>query len=290
MTRPITLLSNPSAADGRPLKDARAELEARGAEYRLATPSSREAAQAEAREAAARGEVVAAVGGDGTIGLIAGALCGSDAPLAVIPSGRGNDFARVMGIPTDAREAADVALDGAERIVDVGYVDGQPFICIASLGIDSDANRIANEAKLVRGNLVYLYAALRALVSWRHASFHVVVDGNPHDIRGWSVAIANSKAYGGGMYVAPQAELDDGRLDVVVVSESSKAAFLRDLPKVFKGAHVESPRVQTLRGSRVEVSSDRPFVIYADGDPIGQTPAAVTVAARALKVLVPRES
>jgi YegS/Rv2252/BmrU family lipid kinase len=293
VSRPIALLANPSAADGRSLKclDAvRAEFEARGAEYRLASPSGRDAARQAAREAAARGEVVAAVGGDGTIGLIAGALRGTGAPLAVIPAGRGNDFARVMQIPTDPREAARVALDGEERAVDVGDVDGEPFVCIASLGFDSDANRIANHATLVRGNLVYLYAALRALAGWQHACFHVIVDGESHDLRGWSVAVANSKAYGGGMFIAPQAQLDDGKLDVVLVAESSKFAFLRDLPKVFKGTHTANPRVQMLSGSSVELSADRPFTIYADGDAIGELPATVGISPRSLQVLVPKSS
>ena len=93
---------------------------------------------------------------------------------------------------------------------------------IASLGFDSDANRIANESKLVRGNLVYLYAALKALASWRHARFEVTVDGERHDVTGYSVAVANSRAYGGGMLVAPDAELDDGQLDVVTIAQSPK--------------------------------------------------------------------
>jgi diacylglycerol kinase family enzyme len=137
---------------------------------------------------------------------------------------------------------------------------------------------------------VYLYAALKALLGWKHANFHVVIDGKPHDMRGWSVAVANSKAYGGGMYVAPQAELDDGLLDVVMVSESNKWTFLRDLPKVFKGTHTTNPRVAMLIGNKIEISSDRPFDIYADGDPIGRTPAIVSVSPRSLKVLVPAGS
>jgi YegS/Rv2252/BmrU family lipid kinase len=290
VSAPIALLANPSAADGRSLECldiVRATLEERGAEYRMATPSGRDAAREVAREAAQRGETVAAVGGDGTIGLIAGALRGTPGRLAVIPAGRGNDFARVLKIPTDPAEAARVALDGEEKVVDVGDVDGETFVCIASLGFDSDANRIANEAKLVKGNLVYLYAALRALIGWKHASFHVVVDGQAHDIRGWSVAVANSKAYGGGMFLAPQAELDDGLLDVVLISESNKRTFLKDLPKVFKGTHTENPRVTMLTGQKVQLSADRPFEIYADGDPIGSLPATVSISPRSLNVLVP---
>jgi YegS/Rv2252/BmrU family lipid kinase len=290
VSAPIALLANPSAADGRSLECldiVRATLEERGAEYRMATPSGRDAAREVAREAAQRGETVAAVGGDGTIGLIAGALRGTPGRLAVIPAGRGNDFARVLKIPTDPAEAARVALDGEEKVVDVGDVDGETFVCIASLGFDSDANRIANEAKLVKGNLVYLYAALRALIGWKHASFHVVVDGQAHDVRGWSVAVANSKAYGGGMFLAPQAELDDGLLDVVLISESNKRTFLKDLPKVFKGTHTENPRVTMLTGQKVQLSADRPFEIYADGDPIGSLPATVSISQRSLNVLVP---
>jgi diacylglycerol kinase family enzyme len=195
-----------------------------------------------------------------------------------------------MKIPEDPAEATRVALDGEQRAVDVGDVDGETFICIASLGFDSDANRIANEAKLVKGNLVYLYAALRALLGWKHANFHVVIDGRAHDIRGWSVAVANSKAYGGGMFIAPRAELDDGQLDVVLVSESSKAKALMDLPKTFKGTHADLPYVQTLRGKKVELSADRPFDIYADGDPIGSLPATVSISPRSLNVLVPRST
>jgi YegS/Rv2252/BmrU family lipid kinase len=287
---PIALLANPSAADGRSLKCldiVRTTLEERGAEYEMSTPAGRDAARDAAREAAQQGATVVAVGGDGTIGLIAGALRDTPGRLAVIPAGRGNDFARVMKIPPDAAQAASLILDGHEKVVDVGDVDGEPFVCIASLGFDSDANRIANDAKLVKGNLVYLYAALRALVGWKHANFHVVIDGQAHDIRGWSVAVANSQAYGGGMYVAPDAKLDDGEFDVVMGSESSKLTFLKDIGKVFKGTHSKLDYVQTYRGTNVEISSDRPFVIYADGDPIGHTPATVSISPRSLKVLVP---
>jgi YegS/Rv2252/BmrU family lipid kinase len=291
VSRPIALLVSPSAADGRSLKLVREELDARGADYRVVTPAGREAAQREAVAAAERGEVVAAVGGDGTIGLIAGALRGKDAPLAVIPAGRGNDLARVLGIPSDARAAAAVALDGEERAIDVADVDGRPFVCIASFGFDSDANRIANEAKLVRGNLVYLYAALRALLAWKHANFQVTVDGEVHELYGWSVAVANSKAYGGGMYAAPQAKLDDGQLDVVACTATSKRTLLfKLLPAVYKGGHLSNPSIRTFRGEVVEVAADRPFTIYADGDAIADLPATVRVSSRALKVLVPRQS
>ena len=178
-------------------------------------------------------------------------------------------------------------MEGRERVLDVADVDGTPFMGIASFGFDSDANRIANDAKWVKGDAVYVYAALRALAGWRPARFTVTVDGTQHELTGFTVAVGNSKAYGGGMFILPHAELDDGRLDVMLSKETSKLTFMRELPKVFKGKHVDSPYVEFLSGERIEVASNRPFVIYADGDPIGATPATITVEPRCLRVIVP---
>ena len=225
--------------------------------------------------------------GDGLLRPIAGALKGTEAALALIPCGRGNDFARVLGVPKDPTQAARLAVQGVERLVDVASVDRTPYLGIASLGFDSDCNRIANEAKLVKGSSVYVYSALRALASWKPASFRVTVDGERHELSGYSVAVGNSRAFGGGMMLLPHAELDDGKLDVLMVSDSSKLTYLRGLVNVFNSAHLDSPHVMLARGSEVEVESDRPFVVYADGDPIGATPATMRVEARCLRVIVP---
>jgi YegS/Rv2252/BmrU family lipid kinase len=251
------------------------------------TTRSIDHAYEEAGRAAAAGETVGALGGDGLLRPLAGALKGTDSALALIPSGRGNDLARVLGVPTDPAEATRIAVEGEERLLDVANVEGTPFMGIASFGFDSDANRIANEAKLVKGDAVYLYAALRALASWKPATFTVIVDGERHTMRGYAVAVGNSKAYGGGMLVLPHAELDDGKLDVMLTKHISKLRALRELPKVFKGTHGESEHVEFLRGEEIEVSADRPFVIYADGDPIGATPAIMRVERRCLRVIVP---
>ena len=139
----------------------------------------------------------------------------------------------------------------------------------------------------MKGNAVYVYAALRALAAWKPATFTVKVDGERHEMTGYTVAVGNSKAYGGGMFVLPQAELDDGKLDVMLVKESSKPRFVAELPKVFKGTHLDSEYTEFFRGEEIEVSSDRPFVIYADGDPIGATPAIIRVERRCLRVIAP---
>ena len=291
MSRRFALLVNPAAAGGKALEalpEVHAALDRLSAPHRTVTTRSIEHAAEEAARAADRGETVAAIGGDGLLRPVAGALKGRETAVALIPCGRGNDLARVLEIPRDLSEATRIAVEGEERLLDVASVDGRPYVGIASLGFDSDANRIANEAKAAWGEAVYLYAALRALAAWKPAAFSVTVDGRRHHVRGYSVAVGNSRSYGGGMLLLPQAELDDGKLDVFISKESSKLTFLRGIPKVFRGTHLDSPYVETVRGEVVEVSSDRPFVVYADGDPIGATPATMRVERRCLRMIVPR--
>lgn len=291
MSRRFLLLVNPSAGGGRALErltPAVAELERLGAPHRVVETRSIEHAAVQAAGAAEAGETVAALGGDGLLRPLATVLRDTGSALAILPGGRGNDLARVLAIPTDPVRAARVAVEGRERTIDMAVLDGTPYLGIASFGFDSEANRIANEARLVRGTLVYLYAALRALVAWRPARFTVTVDGERHELNGHSVAVANSRAYGGGMLIAPQAELDDGKLDVVMIASAPKLQLLRSLPKVFRGTHIDDPNVQAHRGSVVELAADRPFDIYADGDPVGALPATVRVEHRCLRVIVPR--
>jgi len=292
MGRRAALIVNPNAGGGRAAA-ALPAVEARLAELGVAFHTERTLdlphARDLARAAAAAGEVAVALSGDGLIGAVADALRGTGGGvLGVLPGGRGNDFARVAGIPRDPVAACDVIAHGVERPLDLGEAGGRGFIGIASLGFDSDANRIANEAPSRLGSLVYVYGAFRALVSWRPATFRVEVDGQEVSFRGWSVGAANSKAYGGGMYAAPGAEFDDGLLDVVFLMETSKLYFVRAvLPRIFKGKHVELDEVRVLRGAEVRVSADRPFTVYADGDPIGELPITMRAVPAALRVLLP---
>jgi YegS/Rv2252/BmrU family lipid kinase len=292
VSRRLALLVNPAAAGGKALaavQPVAQELERLGTEFRVVETASGEHAKREARAAAADGETPVGIGGDGLVGTLAGAICGSDAALGIIPAGRGNDFARVLEIPNDPAEAARTAATGDTKLLDVGEVDGKSFVGIASVGFDSDANKIANEAKLVKGNLVYAYAALKALTKWKPATFRLVIDGERHEVTGYSVGVCNSKAYGGGMYAAPQAELDDGLLDVILCATHKKRQFLfRTLPGVFKGTYLELPWISCFTAKTVEVSADRPFAMYADGDPLADLPATVQVRPSSLHVIVPR--
>jgi YegS/Rv2252/BmrU family lipid kinase len=290
--RTISLIVNPFAGGGRAGRLLGAVADALTAErlpHHIERTTSLEHARELALAAAAAGEVAVAFGGDGLIGAVAEALQHSDGVVGVLPGGRGNDLARVLGIPLEPAAACEVLATGVVRSIDLGEVAGRAFVGIASCGFDSDANRIANETRLVRGNLVYSYAALRALVRWRPATFTVSLDGSdPRTIVGYTIAAANSRAYGGGMLLAPGASLDDGLLDVVTVGHLSKGRFLRLLPGVFKGEHIHEPTVDVARAKELTIDADRPFTVYADGDPIAELPVTVRVLPAAARVLVPR--
>jgi YegS/Rv2252/BmrU family lipid kinase len=284
------LLVNPSAGGGRArelLPEVERALTARGLGHRVVLTESLEHARDAALAAVSGGETPVVMSGDGLIGQIGGALAGADATLGVIPGGRGNDLARVLGIPAEPEEAVAVLAAGDVRTIDVGEVNGERYLCVASCGFDSDANRIANEAKLIKGRLVYAYAALRAMAAWRPARFTITLDGERREFRGYSVAAANSKAFGGGMFIAPDALLDDGALDVVYITQVGRLRYLRGLPKVFDGSHVKNDEVVVLRGRELTIEADRPFAVYADGEHISDLPARLRVLPGALGVIAP---
>jgi YegS/Rv2252/BmrU family lipid kinase len=294
---PVCLIVNPSAGGGKAGRVA-PEVEQRlgelGLRVRRVDTRDLNHARTLAKEGANAGETVVALSGDGMIGVVADVLRQiPGSVLGVLPGGRGNDLARVLGIPKDPTAACAVIARGVPRAMDLGEVGGQAFVGIASVGFDSVANRIANEAPAWLGNLVYAYGALRALASWRPARFEIELDppGERLSFTAYTIGAANSKTYGGGMRAAPGAMLDDGLLEVVVLETVSKREFLTKLlPRVFKGTHVELPSVHVFRAAEVEISADRPFTMYADGDPIGDLPLRVRAVHSAVSVLVPAEA
>jgi YegS/Rv2252/BmrU family lipid kinase len=287
----LSLIVNPFAGGGRAgreLDTVRRTLTRLGLEHHAEPTRSLDHARELAVAAARAGETAVAFGGDGLIGAVAEALRDLDGVLGVLPGGRGNDFARALGIPRSPGEACSVLADGHITRIDLGQVGDRTFIGIASCGFDSVANRIANETTMIRGNLVYAYGALRALAAWTPATFTVKVDdADAQTITGYTVAAANSRFYGGGMMLAPDAELQDGMLDVVMILHTPKARFLRLLPTVFKGEHVHHAGVEILRGATIEISASRPFTMYADGDPIADLPVTVRTLSGAVRAIVP---
>jgi YegS/Rv2252/BmrU family lipid kinase len=290
MPRDVCLIVNPHAGGGRAAKrlpEVEAALRARGMRFRVERTTSMDHARELAQTARGAGETVAAMGGDGLTGAVAHELQGTESPLAVVPGGRGNDFARKVGIPSDPAAAVAVIAAGSTRTVDVAQADGRTYLGIASAGFDSDVQVIANGTRLDLGNAVYLYGTLRALRTWKPADWTVTLDGETRTFRGFSVAVANSGMFGGGMQLVPGAKLDDGLLDIVLTAESSKAHFLACLPKVFRGTHVTDPALTFLQAREVAFHADRPFTAFADGDPIAELPATIRVIPRALRVLAP---
>ena len=301
MPAPVCLIVNPAAGGGkagRLAAEVERELRRHGLSVRRVDTRDLDDARRLGVEAAHAGETVAALSGDGMVGALADALRAvPGAVLGVLPGGRGNDLARVLGIDENAVRACATIAEGVAQPMDLGEVveqrgqaPGQAFVGIASVGFDSEANRIANEAPAWLGGLVYAYGALRALLSWRGARFELQLDppGERHTFSAFSIGAANSKAYGGGMRAAPDAMLDDGLLEVMVLESVGKLRFLtRIFPKVFSGTHVHEPCVHVFRAREVSISADRPFTMYADGDPIGELPLRVRALSGAITVLTP---
>lgn len=287
---PLTLLVNPASAHGRTLKlvpQLEQVLDARRIPFRVERTRGLEDGVERALRAVEANEIPVVVSGDGLIGAIGGALAGAETPLGIVPGGRGNDLARVLGIPSEPEAAVAMLAAGHTRRIDVGEVNGKRFLGIVSVGFDSEANRLANETKWLRGNLVYAYAGVRTLLSWKPARFTVRVDDARERFSGYSVSVANSKAFGGGMFIAPDADLSDGEFDIVAVGEVGKLRFLSNLPKVFKGTHVEEDEVRVFRAPRLELSASRPFPVYADGEHLTDLPATLRLLPQALSVIVP---
>jgi YegS/Rv2252/BmrU family lipid kinase len=288
---PLTLLVNPSSGGGRALKllpRVEQALDARRAVFRVQRTRDLEHGVRQALGAIEAGEVPVVVSGDGLVGAIGGAMAGAETPLGIIPGGRGNDLARVLGIPDDPEGAVATLLDGEARRIDVGEVNGKRFLGIVSAGFDSEANRVANETHFLRGNLVYAFAAIRTLIRWKPGRFTIRVDDERYRFTGYSVSVANNKAFGGGMFIAPDAELDDGEFDIVAVGEVGKLRALASMPRVFNGTHVKDDWVRVFRARHLELSASHPYPVYADGEHISDLPASLRVLPQALNVIVPR--
>ncbi len=289
--RRVLLIANPVAGGGRVpklLPAVRRRLDQLGVVHRTTFTASLDDATRFTDEALDAGELPVAFSGDGVVAIVArAASLRPGSVFGVLPGGSGNDFCRHVGISTNPVEACEVIANGAPRAIDLGEANGQRFLGIASCGYDSLANEAANSAPRFLGSAIYLWGALSALIRWRGAHFTVVADGRETSFDGWSVICANTSSYGGGMQIAPAASIEDGQLDVVLTLKSSRLKFAVNLPKVFKGTHIDQPTVRCDRAAVVNVSADQNFMIYADGDPLTRLPAEIRVIPNAVQALLP---
>ncbi|MWA03446.1 diacylglycerol kinase family lipid kinase [Actinomadura sp. LD22] len=296
MTTPrvFTAIVNPAAggsASASTLIPLARLLREAGAEVAVEYSRGLDHARTVARDAAEAGRVVLGVGGDGMIGCVGGALAGTRALFGIVPAGRGNDFARQLGVPSDPERLAPLLLDGEPRTVDAIEANGTPVLGSVYAGVDAVANANANKTRLLRGSAAYYIGALRAILSWRAADYRVVVDGEEHRREGYTVVAANSGYYGFGKHIAPDARVDDGLLDVVLIRNASRTLFFAVMRELEAGTHVRRPQVEVLRGREVRIElagpPGRTLPYGADGELPGVLPVTAKVMPGALRVLAP---
>lgn len=288
VSRSFTFLVNPASGGGtapasvvpvaRILRDA-------GCRVEVTYSPGPAACTALVAEAVTRGDVVVAVGGDGMVASLAGPVVQVGGLLGVVPSGRGNDFARQLGLLREPAAVAAVLLEGEPRRVDVIDVDGRVVVGSVYAGLDSHASELVDRAHRLPRRLQYPYAAVRSILECRPSTYDVVVDGETRTFDAFTVVVANSGYYGSGMHIAPGASLDDGLLDVVVVEAASRARLIRAIPKLYDGTHVGLEEVTVLRGREVSVRASGPVPAYGDGEALGPLPVTAAVRPRALRVL-----
>ncbi|PWN02440.1 diacylglycerol kinase [Nocardioides silvaticus] len=285
--RAFTFLVNPNSGGGAAPKvvvPLARRLREAGADTEVSYTSSPSVVPDLVQAAVADGRVVVSVGGDGMLSSVAGAVVDAGGELAVIPAGRGNDFARMLEVPTDEAGQAALLLDGTPTQVDLlrAAVPGRPTALVAGsvyAGVDARVAAMVDRSHRLPKALQYPVATVRGLATYRPVEVTVEVDGESSTHRAANVVVANSRFYGKGMAIAPDASVDDGELDVVVIEAARRLDLIRSLPKVYDGSHVALDAVTVLRGRRVTLSGSyagtgAAVPVGADGEALGDLPAA----------------
>lgn len=231
------------------------------------------------------GERCVAVGGDGTVSSMAGPVVRHGGVLGIIPAGRGNDFARQLGIPGDPERQADRLMADVPTAVDVIDVEGRIVVGSVYAGVDSRTSQIVDGLHRMPTLLQYPYGAVRALATFPSTSYRVTVDGQVLEYSGFTAVVANSGFYGKGMHIAPHADVRDGLLDVVMLGAGGRATFLARLPSVYRGMHIRYPEVAIAQGREVTIEASG-VEAYADGEPIADLPVTARIMPGALSVVL----
>jgi len=246
----------------------------------------------QARRAADDGvERLLVAGGDGTMHYAVQGLAGTGCALGVIPLGSGNDLAGTLGAPPDLDAAVERAMSGEVRRIDLLRVGETVSVSYAGVGFDSEVTRYANEVKFLRGPLIYFYSVIHTLITFVPPRMRVVWDGGEFEGRVMFTVVNNLPRFGGGMRIAPDARIDDGLLDLVIVKEVPKPVLLSIFPKVYNGKHVSHPAVRIVRTRRAEITIDRTMTLYGGGEPLREMragePVVVEVVPGGLAVVTP---
>lgn len=300
MTDTIALVVNPAAGRGQAghaVQPVAARLAALGRDVRVLTGGDRAQSLDLCRRAVSDGAAaLIAAGGDGMVHLAVQAVAGTGTPLGIIPLGSGNDFATCLGLPTDLKGAVDVIVtalpSGRTRSIDAARAtDGTGsqvwWACVLGAGFDSAVNERANRMRWPRGPRRYDVAIFAELASLRPHRFVLQVDDRREELDATFIAVGNATSYGGGMRIAPAADLCDGELDVTVVGPISRLDLIRFKPRVYDGTHIDHPAVSTRRGTVVRLESDG-LVAYADGERLGDLPVTSECVQGALDMFAPQ--
>lgn len=299
MAEHIAVLANPFSGKGRGGRAAEAAvrlLQERGSEVRTyAGASAADTARLAETALAEEPRVLVVVGGDGTLSGVLDTVCAASVPVVLVAAGTGNDLARALGLPRgDARAAAELALTGAPRAIDVGVVDtargSRKFLTIAALGFDAKVSDRTNRLRWPHGAPRYYLALLIELVRLRPMDFTLSVDGEAaRSAPGTLIAAGSTSSYGGGMPICAGAVPDDGLLDIVHVAPLGRLRLLRLFPLLLRGSHLSRGEVAHRRARSVTVSAPG-LVVYADGERIGEDECTISVLPGALTMMVPKES
>jgi diacylglycerol kinase (ATP) len=284
----LKVIYNPAAGRGRArrkVSEVEERLRAGGARVDC-EPSTSPADLVRIAAEASRGgyDRVVVCGGDGTLNLAIREFDLAAGTLALIPTGSGDDFAKVTGVPRDIAGACRNVLTGPVREVDVALANGIRYLGVAGLGFDSEVADYANRhVTWLRGSAVYLFAILRVLPKFRPRPVRVRTEDGARDLAIMFAAVGNTRQYGGGIRITPDARIDDGLLDLCIVHETTRVQLLKTLPQAYTGAHVKSDFVETTRGREFHFASELPMAVYADGEPLTQTPVSFGIAPQRLK-------
>ena len=290
----LVVAINPLAFDGRNRDlDRRVVARLRDEGYHLleVTGATADEQRRLVSEALRPGDTLVVVGGDGMVNIGINAVAGTRIPLAVMPAGTGNDFARGLGYPVDDKEASlDLLLTSLTRpptatdAARVTTAQGSTLYgCVLSAGFDAFVNERANRMRFPRGRSRYTWAILFELLRLRPRHYELTVDGVTREQEAVLISVANNRLMGGGMLISPNGSLTDGLLEVFVVRPVTRRRFLRIFPRVFAGRHLSEPEVSIETARKIRLNS-LGIVAYADGDRIGELPVEIEVVPGALLV------
>ncbi len=288
MTRRALFLVNQKARHGQQDLARVRQLLQKGGIDLIEPQSMSENASETIRQFVADADLIILGGGDGTVNQALNGLLDAKLPFGLLPLGTANDLARTLDLPLDPVAACDVILAGRTQLIDVGCVNDQPFVNVASIGLASEVTKqLSRAAKSRWGVLAYVFSAVKAMLRGRPFSVEIRCNGDSLLTRTWQVTVGNGRSYGGGLTIHEGARINDGLLHLYSLEMESGWHILPLLPAMWRGTLDPIHTIRTMQGTSFEVRPiSRQRSITADGELVGRTPAVFKVQPQALSVYV----